>query len=216
MYTDALEVLVTQTPQPAEETYRKYFSQLYRNRLYEKLAQRCIAIEDQWNYYYSPMEWICRLYLESNIDPQTLGSLGGIEKITDKLFKLHPSSRTGYYARGKYLIEESCKYVEGFNWINNALESSYNLHAALVLVRGKLKFGDYEGALEEAAKGVANSKNEKQSGKTEFETLFELLYLEGLIGTSDTERAEEQRVKLEETFSQSPDHPQFPMPGSAL
>lgn len=206
LYTDALEVLVTQTPQPAEETYRKYFSQLYRNKFYEKLAQRCIGIEDQWNYYYSPMEWICRLYLETNIDPQTLGSLGGIEKITDKLFKLHPSSRNGYFARGKYLIEESCKYVEGFNWINNALESSYNLHAALVLVRGKLKFGDYEGALEEAAKGVANSKSE-----TEFETLFDLLYLEGLIGTSDTERAEEQRLKLEETFSQSPDHPQYPI-----
>lgn len=207
LYTQALEVLVTETPQPAEETYKKYFSQLYRNGYYAKLAQRCLAIQDQWNTYHSPMEWICRLYLESNIDKQELQSVGGVEKITDKLFKLHPSSRFGYYARGKFLVEEACKYVEGFNWINNALESAYNVHAALVLVRGKLKFGDFEGAIDEAAKGVANCKDDKSSNRAELETLFELLYLEGLIGTDDTEKAEHQRLKLEETFSQAPDHP---------
>lgn len=93
LYTSALEVLVTETPQPAEETYRKFFSQLYRSGQYAKLAEKCLAIQDQWNFYYSPMEWICRLYLESQLDKTVLASTGGIEKITDKLFKLYPSSR---------------------------------------------------------------------------------------------------------------------------
>ncbi|CAL8143002.1 unnamed protein product [Orchesella dallaii] len=209
LYTSALEVLVTETPQPAEETYRKYFSQLFRSEQYGKLALHCIGMQAQWNRFYSPMDWICRLYLESRIEHAQLVNIGGIEKITDILFKIHPSSRFGYFARGKYLIEEACKYVEGCNWINNALESVFNVHASLILVRGKLKIGDYEGAMEEAEKAIVNCNNDNLADKEDFQILFELLYLEGLIGTNDNERANEKRLKLEETFKEKPDHPQI-------
>ncbi|ODM98483.1 Tetratricopeptide repeat protein 37 [Orchesella cincta] len=209
LYTAALEVLVTETPQPAEETYRKYFSQLYRSQQYGKLALHCTGMQAQWNRFYSPMDWICRLYIESRIEHAQLVNIGGIEKITDILFKIHPSSRFGYFARGKYLIEEACKYAEGCSWINNALESVFSVHASLVLVRGKLKIGDYEGAMEEAEKAIVNCSDDNLADKENFQILFELLYLEALVGTNDNERANEKRLTLESTFKENPDHPQI-------
>lgn len=202
LYTQALDVLITETPQPAEETYRRFFSQLFRNGQYEQLANRCISLQSLWNTYYSPMEWLCRLYIEFRIDEVLFTNCGGVEKVTEKLFKLHPSSKYGYFARGKYLIDSCCKYTEGFGWIGNALESGYNIHAALTLVRGKLRFGDYEGALEDAAKAVANCQDKSLA---EYAMLCELLYLEGLIGANEVDRAERQRLKLEVAFSVEPD-----------
>jgi hypothetical protein len=65
------------SPQPTEDLCRKYFTQLNNEKQYESLIRQALSMKDKWNTYSSPMEWLCRYYLEGRLDKSQLDSVGG-------------------------------------------------------------------------------------------------------------------------------------------
>lgn len=154
LYRQCLATIVTDAPKPSDDTYKKYFTQLNRSGDYDAVIRVATGMRDKWNFYSSPMEWLCRYYIEDRLKPGILEQIGSFESVTDKLFKLHPSSSFGHFGRGKFLVDSGLGFNDGFSFLAIGLESNYNFHALKILIRGRLDFGDYERAVDDCTNGL--------------------------------------------------------------
>lgn len=185
LYTESLHTTVTESPKPSDDMCKKYFTQLNRAGSFEQVVRHAFGMQDKWNFYCSPMEWLCRYYIEDRLDSTMLAQIGSFELVTDKLFKLHPSSSFGHFARGKYLIDSGTNFSDGFSFLMVGLESSYNFHAVKILIRGRLDYGDFERAVDDC-----NNALRQFSANENYCKLFRLFLAEALISIN-IDKAEE-------------------------
>jgi len=187
LFSLALETLIFEHSGVNEDLCKRYFTQLNNEKKYDDLVKSAIRLKDKWNSFSSPMEWLCRYYLEGRVTNQVLENAGGMDVITDKLFKLYPSSSFGHLARGKFLLEDGVKLNDGFEFIRTGLESKPLVEVYVVLMEGKLRFGDWEGAIEAAQAGIRmNSGNENADKALAFGLI------RALIEMKDFERVKEK------------------------
>lgn len=161
LYLKALQTVVTESPKPTDDTCKKLFTQLNRSGAFEAVIAQAVGMKERWNFYSSPMEWLCRYYIEGRLDASTIQKTGSFDVVTDKLFKLYPSSSFGHFARGKFLIDSGLEMSDGFSFITTGLESNYNFYALVTLIHGRLSYGDFERAVEDCTNGLRAFANEK-------------------------------------------------------
>lgn len=177
VYTLALETIINESIQPPEEVFRKFFAQLNRAEEYEKLCTYCFKLQDKWNRFYSPMEWICRLYLEDKFVAPTGIQTMPMDLLTEKLFKLHPSSYYGFFARGKYLIENE-KHFEALGWLKAGLETNYNLCAVDLCININMDFENFQSVYDQCLECL---KKIEKTADFETKLKFRLNSLDALI-----------------------------------
>lgn len=142
-----------------DEGYKKLFQIYYQSGQFQDLKNICLSLSSKFNRFYHPIDYLCRLYVEKHIEIE----LSEVPSLVDKLFKLHPSSRFGYFAKGRFLYE-SKKYVEAIGWLKEGVESKFHEEAAFLLIDAQLKIWDFVSA-EDYCKTCKKTKAVKDLGK---------------------------------------------------
>jgi tetratricopeptide (TPR) repeat protein len=128
-----------------------------------------------------------------------------MEILTDKLFKLYPSSSFGHFARGKFLLEQGLRMNDGFEFLRTGLESKVkNGYAWTILVEGKIRFGDWDGALEASHTAIRLLEEEKEPSEGLINSLRKC-QVRACIELGDVEKAKEALDKWRKGFDDESD-----------
>lgn len=143
-----------ETDSATNDHHKKYFQLLYKHGQFKKLENVCRDLTPRFNVFYSPLDYLCRLYLEKRLSQEACEL---VPSFVEKLFKLYPSSSFGSFAQGK-IYYETGHYLDGITWLKQGIESKLHEEAVYLLVLCLEKIWDFEG-VEEHCQRILKEEN---------------------------------------------------------
>lgn len=114
--------------------------------------------------FYTPIEYLCRLYVENHFTTNPVE----MNTIAEKLLKLYPSSTFGYFALGKVAHERN-RHSEAIAWLKEGIESKIHDGALQILIKSLLQIWDFVSAEEYVL--LAKKKSKMPAHYDEFHCL---------------------------------------------